>query len=78
MEWSTSAYVVHSLGVDVVAMLEVRDGWAIHAEADLDLRAAGCGEDDARSTVVSVPAGLWIFNQAERFAKRTGRLKRNG
>jgi ABC-2 type transport system permease protein len=28
--------------------------------------------------VVSVPAGLWIFNQAERFAKRTGRLKRNG
>ncbi|HST89923.1 MAG TPA: ABC transporter permease [Ktedonobacterales bacterium] len=28
--------------------------------------------------VVSVPLGLYIFNRAERFAKRTGRLKRNG
>lgn len=28
--------------------------------------------------VVSVPVGLWIFRRAERFAKRTGRLKRNG
>ena len=27
---------------------------------------------------VSVPLGLWIFHQAEVFAKRTGRLKRNG
>jgi len=25
-----------------------------------------------------VPAGLWIFREAERFAKRTGRLKRSG
>ena len=28
--------------------------------------------------VVTVPAGLWIFNVAERYAKRTGKLKRNG
>jgi ABC-2 type transport system permease protein len=28
--------------------------------------------------VVSVPLGLWIFDQAERYAKRTGKLKRNG
>ena len=28
--------------------------------------------------VVSVPLGLWIFSKAERYAKRTGRLKRNG
>jgi ABC-2 type transport system permease protein len=28
--------------------------------------------------VVSIPLGLWIFLTAERFAKRTGRLKRNG
>jgi ABC-2 type transport system permease protein len=28
--------------------------------------------------VVSVPLGLYIFDRAERFAKRTGRLKRNG
>jgi len=28
--------------------------------------------------LVLIPAGLWIFNQAERYAKRTGRLHRNG
>jgi ABC-2 type transport system permease protein len=28
--------------------------------------------------VIAVPAGLWVFVTAERFAKRTGRLKRNG
>ena len=28
--------------------------------------------------VVSIPLGLAIFNQAERYAKRTGKLKRNG
>ncbi len=28
--------------------------------------------------VLAVPFGLWIFVAAERFAKRTGRLKRNG
>ncbi len=28
--------------------------------------------------IVLVPSGLWIFRQAERFAKRTGRLKRSG
>jgi ABC-2 type transport system permease protein len=28
--------------------------------------------------VVLVPAGMWIFHQAERYAKRTGRLHRNG
>lgn len=28
--------------------------------------------------IVSVPLGLWIFMLAERYAKRTGRLKRNG
>lgn len=28
--------------------------------------------------IVSVPLGLAIFNQAERYAKRTGKLKRNG
>jgi ABC-2 type transport system permease protein len=30
------------------------------------------------SGVVSVPLGLWIFGIAERYAKRTGKLKRNG
>lgn len=28
--------------------------------------------------VILVPAGLWIFRQAEQFAKRNGRLARNG
>ena len=30
------------------------------------------------SGLVSAPLGLWIFGIAERYAKRTGRLKRNG
>jgi ABC-2 type transport system permease protein len=25
-----------------------------------------------------IPAGLWVFRQAERYAKRTGKLHRNG
>jgi ABC-2 type transport system permease protein len=28
--------------------------------------------------IVLIPSGLWVFNQAERYAKRTGRLHRNG
>jgi ABC-2 type transport system permease protein len=28
--------------------------------------------------VIAIPAGLWIFGLAERYAKRTGRLHRNG
>lgn len=28
--------------------------------------------------LIAVPLGLWVFVTAERFAKRTGRLKRNG
>jgi ABC-2 type transport system permease protein len=28
--------------------------------------------------VIAIPAGLWIFEQAERYAKRTGKLHRNG
>jgi len=28
--------------------------------------------------VICVPLGIWIFGQGERFAKRTGRLKRSG
>ena len=28
--------------------------------------------------IVAVPLGLWIFSLAERYAKRTGKLKRNG
>jgi ABC-2 type transport system permease protein len=27
---------------------------------------------------VFVPAGLWVFGQAEQWAKRTGKLKRTG
>lgn len=27
---------------------------------------------------VLIPLGLWVFNQAERYAKRTGKLHRNG
>ena len=30
------------------------------------------------SGIVSIPLGLWIFGIAERYAKRTGKLKRNG
>jgi ABC-2 type transport system permease protein len=30
------------------------------------------------SGLVLIPAGQWIFGTAERYAKRTGRLKRNG
>jgi ABC-2 type transport system permease protein len=30
------------------------------------------------SGVISIPLGLWVFGLAERYAKRTGRLKRNG
>lgn len=28
--------------------------------------------------IVAIPAGLWVFRQAELYAKRTGRLHRNG
>jgi ABC-2 type transport system permease protein len=28
--------------------------------------------------VVMVPLGLWVFGQAEKYAKRTGKLHRNG
>lgn len=28
--------------------------------------------------LIAVPAGLWVFTTAERYAKRSGRLKRNG
>jgi ABC-2 type transport system permease protein len=28
--------------------------------------------------VVSIPLGVYLFGIAERYAKRTGRLKRNG
>lgn len=28
--------------------------------------------------VILIPAGLWVFEQAERYAKRTGKLHRNG
>jgi len=28
--------------------------------------------------IVLIPAGLWVFNLAERYAKRTGKLARNG
>jgi hypothetical protein len=28
--------------------------------------------------VFAIPAGLWVFAQAERYAKRTGKLHRNG
>ncbi|HSF82483.1 MAG TPA: ABC transporter permease [Anaerolineales bacterium] len=28
--------------------------------------------------IIAIPAGLWIFGQAERYAKRTGKLHRNG
>ncbi|HKF35949.1 MAG TPA: ABC transporter permease [Ktedonobacteraceae bacterium] len=30
------------------------------------------------SGVVSIPVGLWVFSLAERYAKRAGKLKRNG
>jgi ABC-2 type transport system permease protein len=30
------------------------------------------------SGIVSIPLGLWIFIRAERYAKRAGKLKRNG
>lgn len=30
------------------------------------------------SGVLSIPLGLWVFGLAERYAKRTGKLKRNG
>jgi len=28
--------------------------------------------------LVTIPLGVWVFSRAERYAKRTGRLKRNG
>jgi ABC-2 type transport system permease protein len=28
--------------------------------------------------VIAIPAGLWVFDMAERYAKRTGKLHRNG
>jgi ABC-2 type transport system permease protein len=28
--------------------------------------------------IVAIPVGFWVFNQAERYAKRTGKLHRNG
>ena len=28
--------------------------------------------------IVAIPAGLWVFSLAERYAKRTGKLARNG
>jgi ABC-2 type transport system permease protein len=28
--------------------------------------------------LIAIPLGLWVFGQAERYAKRTGKLHRNG
>jgi ABC-2 type transport system permease protein len=28
--------------------------------------------------IISIPIGLWLFRMAEQYAKRTGKLKRNG
>jgi len=28
--------------------------------------------------LLAIPLGVWIFGQAERYAKKTGRLKRSG
>jgi ABC-2 type transport system permease protein len=28
--------------------------------------------------IIAIPAGLWVFEQAEKYAKRTGKLHRNG
>lgn len=28
--------------------------------------------------LIAIPAGLWVFGLAERYAKRTGKLHRNG
>ena len=28
--------------------------------------------------IVLIPAGVWVFGRAERYAKRTGKLKRVG
>jgi ABC-2 type transport system permease protein len=28
--------------------------------------------------IILVPIGLWLFRLAEQYAKRTGKLKRNG
>ena len=28
--------------------------------------------------VIAIPSGLWVFERAERYAKRTGKLHRNG
>jgi ABC-2 type transport system permease protein len=28
--------------------------------------------------LIAIPAGMWVFGQAERYAKRTGKLHRNG
>lgn len=28
--------------------------------------------------IILIPTGMWMFNQAEKYAKRTGKLKRNG
>lgn len=33
---------------------------------------------DLAMGVVLIPAGLWVFKQAEKYAKRTGKLHRNG
>jgi hypothetical protein len=28
--------------------------------------------------IIAIPVGLWVFGQAEKYAKRKGKLHRNG
>ena len=49
----------------------IQQGWGINKLAGDIWPMLVCG-------IIAVPLGLVIFNQAERYAKRTGKLKRNG
>jgi ABC-2 type transport system permease protein len=63
--FSPATYVIEGIRDALIRGQGLPDLW----RPILGLFAAG---------MVIIPAGVWVFSQGERYAKRTGRLKRNG
>ncbi len=62
---SPARYVIEGIRAALIDGDSVADLWPTM----LGLLGAG---------LVLIPAGVWVFSQGERYAKRTGRLKRSG
>jgi ABC-2 type transport system permease protein len=63
--FSPATYVIRGIREALIDGRSIADLWP----TALGLLAAG---------VVLIPAGVWVFTMGERYAKRTGKLKRSG